>query len=548
MAEGRAGSGRARKARWAWIGGIAAALLFAGPARADEAATVARIEALVTEARIDELRWPHFPDYREILAALYAPRAYAPLWLAGGRPVAPAADAVRALLGADALGLAAADYDAARLEGTRRGLASGAMATPESLARFDVALSVGFLRFVSDLHIGRVNPKQLSFGFDVGPKKFDLAARVADAVAGDRIDALVAEAPPALAQHRMLVEHLARYRSLAADPGVGPLAVSGTIRPGDPCAGAADLARWLGALGDLAAVPDPLPPVYEGVLVEAVQRFQARHGLEPDGVIGRATAGALAVPAEQRVRQIELALERLRWVPSLGAGRFVVVNIPAFELFAFEHAGEPGAPALSMRVVVGKAATRTPVFAGAIDSVVFAPYWNVPTSILRSETLPRVRRDPGYLARQDMEIVGGGLAELEAGSARVRQRPGPKNALGRVKFLFPNSHSVYLHDTPSRGLFARSRRDFSHGCIRVEKPVELAEWVLQGRADWPPARMREAMAGRRETPVRVEPPVPVVIFYATAMARPDGTISFVPDLYGYDEKLERALASGYPFS
>lgn len=524
--------------------------------------TAARVEALVAAGSLDDLRWPDFSDYREILITLYEPRAWAPLWLEAGRPTKPAADATHALLGADALGLSAGDYDAVRLDGARQGLASGTVATPDTLARFDVALSVGLLRYVSDLHIGRVNPKRLSFGFDVGPRKYDLAAVVAQAVAGDRIRELVADAPPAFAQHRLLVEELARYRALAADPTVGPVAVTGKLAPDDTCPGCDGLRAWLIALGDLPAATRSTPS-YDAALVVGVQHFQARHGLEPDGVIGPATARALAVPAEQRVRQIVLALERLRWIPALPPdatdpsrpGRAIFVNIPAFELFAFDQPGRSSAPTLAMRVVVGKAGTRTPVFTGGLDTVAFAPYWNVPRSIVVNEILPKLRRNPGYLAAQGMDIVGGGVAELENGSARLRQRPGPKNALGRVKFLFPNSHSVYLHDTPSHGLFARARRDFSHGCIRVERPADLAAWVLRGRSDWPPARQREAMAGRKEIPVQVDPPVPVVIFYTTAVVRPvpDGAgglrsqIEFYDDVYQYDAKLERALAAGYPY-
>jgi len=536
-----------------------AALLLPAAARAEADATAARIAARVASAELPELRWPRFPDQREFLVALYEPRGFAPLWLDAGRPTRSAADATDALLGADALGLSSADYDAIRLEATRQGLTEGALATAATQADFDAALSVNLLRYVSALHVGRVNPKRLSFGFDVHPRQLDLAAALAEAVREERVPELVAAAPPAFTQHRLLVEQLARYRALAADTGVGPVAVSGTIRPGDPCPGADGLARWLAALGDLpegqraGPAAEGTTPIYDDALVAAVQRFQARHGLAPDGVIGKETARALAVPAERRVRQIQLAIERLRWIPPLaqspldasGSGRAVFVNIPAFELFAFDERGGRGEPALSMRIVVGKAATRTPVFTGAIQTVVFAPYWNVPRSIAVNEYLPKLLRGGG-LAR-DMEIVGGGVAELAAGKARLRQRPGPRNALGRVKFLFPNSHSVYLHDTPSRGLFARARRDFSHGCIRVEKPVELAEWVLRDRADWPPERIQAAMAATSETHVRVEPGVPVVIFYTTAVARPDGTIGFYDDVYQYDAKLERALAAGYPF-
>jgi murein L,D-transpeptidase YcbB/YkuD len=209
-----------------------------------------------------------------------------------------------------------------------------------------------------------------------------------------------------------------------------------------------------------------------------------------------------------------------------------------------------------MRVIVGRAMrTQTPAFAGVLRTVVFSPYWNVPRSITRKEVLPKARRDPGYLAREEMEIVSGSrvlpdgassLAQLDAGGAELRERPGPHNALGRVKFLFPNSHSVYLHDTPGKQAFERSRRDFSHGCIRVADAEALAQWVLRGREDWPPERIREAMEARRETSVRVDPPVPVVIYYTTAVAEIDGTIRFYEDIYGQDAALERALAAGYP--
>jgi murein L,D-transpeptidase YcbB/YkuD len=568
----RPSRGRARLAALA----LAALLAAARGAPAAPEPVAARIEALVAAAELPGLRWPRFPDHREALVALYAPRGYAPLWLEDGRPTEQAAEAVRVLLGADALGLAATDYDAFQLEATRRSLAEREGGTPDARARFDVALSVGLLRHVADVHGGRVNPN-LSFGFDLDPKPLDLAPLVAAAVRMGRVAELIPAVSPPFVQHALLVEQLARYRTLAADAAVGPVTVTGTIRPGTPAVGLAGLRRWLVALGDLppgtaeppeageapalvvAPAPGPVAggahdagtPVqaslYEGDLVAGVRRFQQRHGLEPDGVIGPATARALAVPAERRVHQIQLALERLRWVPALGGGPAVFVNIPAFELFATDDASGVAPPSLQMRVVVGKAGSRTPVFTGALQTIVFAPYWNVPRSIVVREILPKLRRNPGYLAAQDMEIVGGGVEDLVAGRARLRQRPGPQNALGRVKFLFPNDHSVYLHDTPSRGLFARARRDFSHGCIRIEKPAELAAWLLRDRPDWPPERQRAAMEGRRETAVRIDPPVPVVIFYTTAVARRDGSISFYEDVYGHDAALERVLAAGYPY-
>jgi murein L,D-transpeptidase YcbB/YkuD len=262
------------------------------------------------------------------------------------------------------------------------------------------------------------------------------------------------------------------------------------------------------------------------------------------------------VPAAERARQIELALERLRWIPSLEAGRVVFVNVPAFELVAFDEISPAQPPALRMDVVVGRALrTETPIFTGAMKTVVFAPYWNVPTSIARNEIAPKLRRNPAYLAAQDMELVSGGsvlaptaenIARLASGGVQVRQRPGTKNALGRVKFLFPNSNNVYLHDTPSQKPFGEARRDFSHGCIRLSQPGALALWVLTPQG-WDADRVKSEMAGTREKAVALEKPVPVVIYYATAFVRGDGTISFYGDIYGHDAQLERALAKGYPY-
>jgi len=537
--------------------GAALALVVFGAASAAGAQVAARIEAIVRESRNPELRWPRFPDYEHIVLGIYEPRSFAPLWLDGDTPTKQAGAAIDALGAAGAQGLDPRDYDAAWLAERQRALASGASASPDDLARFDTGLTVGFVRFVSDLHIGKVNPKNLEFGLDIDPKKYDLAELVTAAVRDDRIPETVANAPPAFSQNRLLVEQLARYQRLSNDSSAIPVDVEPPLRPGDAYDGVPALERWLTALGDFRAPVDAPHRVYEGDLVDGVKRFQARHGLTPDGVIGAETARALRVPAARRVRQIQLALERLRWIPSLAHGRVVFVDIPAFELFAFDDVGPGSRPALEMRVVVGRALrTQTPVFTGALQTVVFAPYWNVPRSITVNEILPKLRRGLGYLEAQDMEIVGPqgvlpasptSVERLAAGAAELRQRPGPRNALGRVKFVFPNSHSVYLHDTPSQQAFEKSRRDFSHGCVRVAEPAALAAWVLRDAPEWTIERIAVAMGATSETSVRVAPPVPVVIFYTTAIARHDGTISFFDDIYGYDASLEQALAGGYPY-
>jgi murein L,D-transpeptidase YcbB/YkuD len=289
--------------------------------------------------------------------------------------------------------------------------------------------------------------------------------------------------------------------------------------------------------------------------VGAVQRFQTRHGLEPDGVIGPATARALAVPLAWRVRQIELAMERLRWLPPASGGALVTINIPMFQLWAWD-AGVPARPALTMGVIVGRAVkTETPVFAAQLTSIVFRPPWNVPVSIARKEALPAIARDARYLVRENMEVVAGqgdnapvvaptpdNLARVRAGVYRLRQRPGPKNSLGLIKFEFPNPDDVYMHGTPARHLFGRARRDFSHGCVRVEDPVALAEWVLGDRPDWTRDRIVEAMNATRTSRVEITRPVQVILFYTTAVVSPDdGSIRFAEDIYGNDAALDRAL-------
>jgi L,D-transpeptidase YcbB len=527
------------------------------PAQAADPTEVASaIRTIVEAGQLEGLRWPRFPDYQYILRDLYGAREYQPLWLEGERPSEQAREAIAVLQQADTKGLDARDYDVETLGHQLQQLAKRGEDSPAALARVDVGLSVAVLRQISDLHIGKVNPKNLDFGYDIDPKKYDLAALVGEAVAQERIRDVVKQAEPAFTQNQLLKEQIAQYRQLAADTSVGPVALKPKIAPGDPLEAAPQLARWLAALGDLPSGTLVPTATYDAALVDAVKRFQARHGLEPDGVIGPATARALAVPAATRLRQIEYALERLRWIPALESGRVVFVNVPGFELLAFDGIEPGSASSVRMAVVVGRALkTETPIFTGVMRTVVFAPYWNVPRSIAKNEILPKLRSNPGYLDAQQMDIVSGdvvlgsssaAIAQLAAGNARLRQRPGKKNALGRVKFLFPNHNNVYLHDTPSQAAFQSARRDFSHGCIRLASPGALARWVLEPEG-WDAARVESALAAKAEMRVTLQQPIPVVISYSTAVARPDGTIAFYEDIYRHDAALERALAKGYPY-
>jgi len=480
-------------------------------------------------------------------------------WLDGvGWPGSSAQDALRALAGAASDGLAPEDYQAAGLAERALRLPSDA-GTALLASTFAHDLAAAIQRFLHDLHLGRVDPRALGFRVARADATApDFAALLRDAATQQRVPQLVADLRPRMRQYGRLREALARYRVLATAGLTGRLPTQVPVKPGDLYRGTAALQALLIALGDLPVDAPPAGDVYDATLAEGVVRFQNRHGLTADGVIGRGTLAALNVPLERRVQQLEQALERLRWLPAdLGEHAFVGINIPLFRLWVWDPTTPDRIP-VSMGVVVGRALnTRTPVIAEDMRYLIFRPYWNVPRSILRNELLPVLRRDPGYLQRTDMEIVRGqsdeaqpvaatdeNLALLEQGQLRLRQRPGPKNSLGRVKFIFPNDENVYLHDTPAKSLFGRARRDFSHGCVRLEDAAALAQWVLRDQPDWTRERIEAAMEGKTSLRVDLAQPLPVILFYMTAMLLPsDPALHFADDIYGHDARLARALKS-----
>jgi murein L,D-transpeptidase YcbB/YkuD len=531
--------------------GLAAGLPFPAPAQQP---TVTDVRDVIAAARLPWSRWPDFSRQVDDVARLYRGRAGAPVWLEAGAPGRPAGEAMAQLAAASAHGLAPGDYDAGVLDSlgrTLRAVPGGAAAM-----RFDLLLTVAFVRFIADLHAGRAPHAPLSRTLPDPP--LDLAASVSAALAGDSVPRLAEAVAPRMVQYQNLRATLARYRVLAGDSSIPLVPVVERLNPDDPYDGAPALAGRLAALGDLRTTIAPASESrYAGDLVEAIRRFQRRHGLTADGVVGPLTFRALNTPLAHRVRQIELTLERLRWLPPLVGHRMLVVNIPAFRLFAFDSVGGTGVPTVHMRVIVGKALdTRTPVLVEQLRYLEFQPYWNVPRSILTQEILPQLRRRPTYLREHDMELVGprdrvvgdaitpAALERLASGELRLRQRPSPRNPLGRVKFVFPNTADVYLHGTPDTALFAQKRRDFSHGCIRVERPGDLAAWVLGDQLVWPRDSVAAAMAAQPTRRALLSRPMPVVLFYATALALPGVGMAFYEDIYGHDRRLDEALRAG----
>jgi murein L,D-transpeptidase YcbB/YkuD len=424
------------------------------------------------------------------------------------------------------------------------------------LAGADVRLTASFVALLDDLLTGRVDPRAVERGWHIATNRGVAAERIVSAVAalrsGKSVAAVLAELRPDYGVYSTLVQGLARYRMIASRGGWAPLSQTRVLRRGDTSAAVRALRNRLAAEDYLqsAAGGDSL----DGALASAIAQFQQRHGLPVDSVLGPLTRKALNVPAERRVEQIDANLERLRWLPADLGPRFVVVNIPAFSLYGYA-AGER---VLTMRVVVGDelVSRRTPIFADTMEYVEFGPYWNVPRSIAVNEILPKARRDRGYLTRNAFQILRGwgdeapvvdpatlSDAALFSARYRVRQLPGQNNALGRVKFMFPNDYNIYLHDTPAKLLFEDANRAHSHGCVRVADPRALAEFVLHDRGDWPRDRIQAALDAGRRTQVTLRPGVPVYLVYLTAFVR-DDAVAFRDDIYDRDDKLIRALRNG----
>lgn len=563
-------SRQARMHDTSWLNFLAWLLLWAGSALAADTPELpgmadnplaGGIQALLREGVHPKLRWSQFPDMQPALQQLYQGNQFRPLWTREGRANSQAKAVVASLAEAGSRGLNPEDYDARLLHDWVHQIDSGQHASPQNLASFDVALSLELMRYASSLYVGRVNPQHVNFGLDIAPKKLDLPALLRELASRHDPAERIAALEPKLKLYESLKHALARYQQLAAaNPEPPQFSFPAKFKPGDRHPEIKTLRLWMTTLGDMPESAHDTD-TYDKELAAGVKNFQKRHGLAADGVIGKTTLAALNYPLSARVKQIQLGLERLRWLPERFEGRYIIVNIPSFELFAFSD--DLGRPDLKMNVIVGEAINgrNTPVFHSDMTYVNFRPYWNVPYKITAKEYLPLIMRNPGYLARNNMEIVPNfspnapvyeanldTIAQLSTGALKLRQRPGPKNALGLVKFAFPNTNNVYLHSTPTQGLFKKARRDFSHGCIRVEDPVGLAEYVLAEQTEpWSRERIEEAMKADKPKIVSLKKSLPVYLFYSTVLADDSGDVMFFNDIYGHDQILEDLLAKGFPY-
>ncbi|HET8713991.1 MAG TPA: L,D-transpeptidase family protein [Gemmatimonadales bacterium] len=478
---------------------------------------------------------------RATLLGFYARRAFRPAWNHEHGPNRLADDLVAALNRADLEGLNPADYhvDAigSLLAYVRLAAANGRTPEPARLADLDLLLTDAFLLYGSHLLGGRVDPESLYPLWNATPRRADLGTLLEDALQTRRIARALQRLAPTHEGYQRLRAALARERAFA-ESGAWP------VLPKNPSV--ALLRERLYAEGDLEKKEGA---EFDDDLRYALRRFQARHGLESTGALDPETLAELNVTAEERVRQIALNLERWRWLPQDLGRRRVEVNIAAYELQLIED----DEVAMRMRVVVGREYRRTPVFSDTIRYIVLNPNWYVPKTIALDELIPKIRGDSTYLERFGMHLtdsesravdpreVDWNAVTVDNFPFRLRQEPGRLNALGRMKFMFPNRYDVYLHDTPSRHLFAEAQRDFSHGCIRLEKPLDLAVHLMK-KSKWDQEAIESALDEGTERTLYLPRPTPIHLLYFTAWADADGTIHFREDINGADQPLSRALA------
>ncbi|MBI5559372.1 MAG: L,D-transpeptidase family protein [Deltaproteobacteria bacterium] len=495
----------------------------------------------------------------KMTAKFYERRDFQPAWLGlNGQFPRPAA-LIKAIREVSRDGLVPEYYHLKAIESSLAKLqtAQGQETTPDYalLADLDVLLTDSFFLLSCHLANGCINPLMLEAQWFAGNEKMDVPAVLEKALQENRVKESLDSLAPREGFYPKLRQALAQYREKAAKETWSVIADGPKLRQNDKDKRIPALRQRLAVLGDLAAGENMTAELFDERFAEAVQRFQQRHGLTADGVIGPKTLQALNISPQKRIRQIELNMERLRWSLRNPGPRYILVNIANFGLEVIEN----GSPVLSMRVVVGKPFWNTPVFSEEMTYLVLNPPWHIPKSIALEEILPKLRKDPGYLDRQDIKVSQNG-ATLDGKALqqinwsrlsinnfpyKFKQNPGPKNPLGSIKFVFPNQHDIYLHDSPNKNLFQRNIRAYSHGCIRIEKPVELAEYLLRDDPKWNRDAIAQTIKNGEKKTIRLPRPVPVHLLYLTAWVDENNIMQFRDDIYERDALLDEALSEGH---
>lgn len=549
------------------------------------------LQAIVGSGKTAVLKLGAFPEDQAVVQQFYDDRDWQLAWSRDGKPTRTATALIQMFTDADKKGLRPEDYDGQQWQQHLSELRTG-IKNDDTVAQFDVAMTVATMRLLSDLHLGRINPQALNFDIDVPAKRaaFNLPDLLNDQLvdADDPqsvVDGVEPQNPLYQATAKMLPHYLELAEKVAAQPLPDLPAVAKPVAPGGSYPGVPALVQRLALEGD--GTPQANGEAYTPEIADAVKHFQSRVGLNPDGKLTQGTVDALNVPMSVRVHQIDNALEKWRWLPDPYVKPRLLVNLPEFIIRAYNPGGDL---AFKMKVVDGEAKGNhdTPVFVRTMKYVIFRPYWNLPVSIVKKELMRHLSGGNGYLDAHGYEVVnasgqpvsGWSANDLEHSRYLVRQKPGPKNSLGLIKFMFPNEYDIYLHSTPEMNLFNLYRRDRSHGCIRLNDAEKMANWVLDGQGDWDADKVHQAMFGeplqgsdadaatdaKQATgndpdsgPVSSSPQVkdnkqvnlktqlPVVLTYLLANADEDGTMHFFDDIYGYDKELDDALAKPRPY-
>jgi len=497
------------------------------------------------------------------LPNFYERRAYRPAWINEKGPLPEAKYLFEAIQGADEEGLRPDDYHLNKIEHllsqVRKRQKIFRFPDPRLLVDLDLLLTDAFLIYGSHLVSGRIHPERIDPQWLASRREVDLVQALEEALSSNEIEKALKSMLPLHPGYERLRKALSHYRNITANGGWPAIPSDLQIKKGDQGDQIFILRQRLTTEGFIEKPPSAASMLFDDELEQALIQFQIQSGQEPDGVLGKQTIRALNITAEERCRQIIINMERWRWLPQDFGNRYILVNIAGFYLVLIENQ----ATVMDMRVVAGKPYRRTPVFSDKITYLVINPFWAVPKKIAEKDILPKVKKDPAFLKQQNFKIFRGwgpDTKEIDPGSIdwqsvtsadlnfRFRQDPGQQNALGRIKFMFPNQFDVYLHDTPSRELFAKARRDFSSGCIRIEKPLELAEYLLKNHPDWPSERLRAAVMGddHIEKTIKLPEPVNIHILYWTVWIGKDDLLHFSPDIYDRDKALDEALQEPPP--